>query len=74
MKEILRSNDVVLLSYVEALFGEAGIGHAILDTNMSIVEGSIGVLPRRVLVVEDQWMQARRILMDAGLGEAMDRE
>lgn len=74
MKEILRSNDVVLLSYVEALLGEAGIGHAILDTNMSIVEGSIGVLPRRVLVVEDQWMQARRILTDAGLGEAMDRE
>ncbi len=74
MKELLRSNDPVLLSFVEALFGDAGIGHAILDTNMSIVEGSIGILPRRVLVVEDQWMQARRILQDAGLGEATGRE
>ena len=74
MKELLRSNDPVLLSYVQALFGDAGIGHAILDTNMSIVEGSIGVLPRRVVVAEDQWMQARRILADAGLAEAMGRE
>ena len=74
MKELLRSNDPVLLSFVEALLGEAGIGHAVLDTNMSIVEGSIGILPRRVLVEEDQWRQARRILRDAGLEEAMGDE
>ena len=41
MKELLRTNDPVLLSYVEALLGEAEIGHAVLDTNMSVVEGSI---------------------------------
>ena len=74
MKELLRSNDPVLLSFVEALLSEAGIGHAVLDTNMSIVEGSIGILPRRVLVDEDQWRQARRILRDAGLEKAMDDE
>ena len=74
MKELLRSNDPVLLSFVEALLGEAGIGHAVLDTNMSIVEGSIGILPRRVLVEEDRWLQARRILRDAGLAEAMGDE
>ncbi|MCG8558646.1 MAG: DUF2007 domain-containing protein [Hyphomicrobiales bacterium] len=74
MKELLRSNDPVLLSFVEALLGEAGIGHAVLDTNMSIVEGSIGILPRRVLVEEDRWLQARRILRDAGLAEAIGDE
>ena len=74
MKELLRSNDPVLLSFVEALLGEAGIGHAVLDTNMSIVEGSIGILPRRVLVEEDRWLQARRILRDAGLAEVIGDE
>lgn len=74
MKELLRSNDAVLLSFVEALLGEARIEHAVLDRNMSIVEGSIGILPRRVLVAEDQWLQARRILQDAGLKQAIGHD
>jgi hypothetical protein len=44
MKELLRSNDQVLLSFVSALLNEAGIGFIVLDTNMSIMEGSIGIL------------------------------
>jgi hypothetical protein len=67
MKELFRSNDAVLLSFVEALLNEAGVAHMIADTNMSIVEGSLGVLPRRMLVSEDQWNQALRILRDAEL-------
>lgn len=67
VQELLRSNDAVLLSFVEALFKEAGIEHAIMDAHMSIVEGSVGILPRRVLVGEDDFAQARRILRDAGL-------
>lgn len=70
MKELFRSNDVVLLSFVEALFSDAEIAHAVVDGNMSIVEGSVGILPRRMLVSQDQWEQARRILKDAGLDEA----
>ena len=69
MKELFRSNDVVLLSFIQALFNDAGIGHLVADANMSIIEGSIGILPRRVLVEEDQWAQARRILAEAGLDD-----
>ncbi len=50
MKELLRSNDAVLISYVSALLEEAGIGFIVADMNMSVLEGSIGALPRRVLV------------------------
>ncbi len=69
MKELLRSNDPVLLSYIEALLKDAGVGHMVADANMSIVEGSIGILPRRVLVDQDQWSRARRILSEAGLDD-----
>lgn len=67
MRELFRSNDAVLLSFVESLFNDAGVAHVIVDGNMSIMEGSLGVLPRRMLVSEDQWNQALRILKDAEL-------
>ena len=67
MKELFRSNDAVLLSFVEALLSEAGIAHVIVDGNMSVMEGSLGVLPRRMLVSEDQWSQALRVLKEAEL-------
>ncbi|MFW2391104.1 MAG: putative signal transducing protein [Alphaproteobacteria bacterium] len=72
MKELLRSNDQVLLSFVSALLNEAGIGFIVLDTNMSIMEGSIGILPRRVLVEEGCINQARNLLTEAGVGHALD--
>ena len=68
MKEILRTNDQVLVSAVEALLDSAGIPHRVLDQNMSVLEGSIGILPRRVLVADDHSLSARRLLQDAGLG------
>ncbi len=74
MKELLRSNDPVLLSYVSALLQEAGIGFMVADTNMSVMEGSIGVLPRRVLVDEDEIGQARRILTEAGIGHVIKQD
>ncbi|MFQ5625938.1 MAG: DUF2007 domain-containing protein [Methyloligellaceae bacterium] len=67
MKELFRSNDAVLLSFVQAILSDAGVTHQVADGNMSIMEGSLGVLPRRVLVVEDEWAQARRILKEADL-------
>ena len=54
MKELLRSNDAVLISFVSSLLEEARVGFAVADLNMSVLEGSIGALPRRVLVEEDQ--------------------
>ena len=67
MIELLRSNDPVLMSFADALLNEAGIEHAIVDQNMSIVEGSLGILPRRMLVARNMHENARKILIDAGL-------
>lgn len=68
MVELLRSNDVVLISFVEALLRDAGIIHFIADQNMSILDGSIGILPRRVMVDGDRENEARRLMKDADLG------
>jgi hypothetical protein len=68
VKEILRTNDAVLVSAVEALLDGAGIPHLVLDQNMSVLEGSLGILPRRVLVGDDHSGPARQLLQDAGLG------
>ena len=68
VKEILRTNDQVLVSAVVALLDGAGIPHLVADQNMSVLEGSLGILPRRVLVADDHSRNARRLLVDAGLG------
>jgi len=67
MKELLRTNDVVLISFVGSLLQDAGIGHVVLDANTSVVEGSLGVLPRRVMVEEDRLVMAKRLLADADI-------
>ncbi|HEX7076343.1 MAG TPA: DUF2007 domain-containing protein [Hyphomicrobiaceae bacterium] len=68
MREILRSNNPVLLSFVEVLLRDAGVQPLVADGNMSIMEGSIGVLPRRILVSTDDLTRARKVLQEAGLG------
>ena len=68
MRDILRTNDPVLLSFVEPLFREAEIDFLVADQHISILEGSIGAFPRRVLVHDDDLHEARRIIVDAGLG------
>ena len=71
MRELVRTNDPVLVNAVEALLKSAGIPHTVLDGNMSVLEGSIGILPRRVLVDERCIDDARRVLVDAGLGHEL---
>lgn len=66
MKEILRTTDPVRLSWLTALLADAGIEAVVLDTHTSVVEGSIGAIPRRLVVAGDQYVQARRVLMEAG--------
>ena len=53
MEELIRTNDIVMISFVEALLRDAGIEHMVVDQNMSVMEGSLGVLPRRVLVLAE---------------------
>lgn len=71
LRELLRTNDVVLVSAVGALLDGADIDHLVLDQNMSVIEGSIGIIPRRILVGEQDILQARRILTDAGLAHEL---
>lgn len=71
MQELLRTNDPVLISFVEAILSEADIVHMVADQHTSILEGSIGAIPRRVLVDDDDLMQAQRLLRDADLGSQL---
>jgi len=66
VKELLRSNDPVRLSFVKAVLSAAGIESVILDEHTSIVEGSIGAIQRRVMVAEGQHARARSLLQDLG--------
>lgn len=74
MIELLRTNNPALLTFVEALLKEAGVEYFIADQNISIIEGSIGAFPRRVLVAEDEEDAARRLLTDADLGAELKKK
>ncbi len=69
MREVLRSNDAVLLSFVEVLLRDAGLNPQLVDQHVSAIEGSIGALPRRILIDADELAQARRILKEAELSQ-----
>lgn len=71
MRELIRTNDAVLLSFSQSLMKDAGIQCLIADQGMSILEGSLGLLPRRFLVEEERGDEARRILTDAGLADEL---
>jgi hypothetical protein len=66
--ELLRTNDLVLISRVETILADSGIAVFLADRHMSALEGSLSFLPRRILVDEDEAVRARTILQDAGLG------
>lgn len=68
VKELLRTNDVVLLSWAEAVLGDAGIDAVVLDTHMSVLDGSISAIPRRLMVADDDHAAAEALLRAAGEG------
>ena len=65
MKELVRSNDPVFISWLTASLEDAGIHVLLLDQHMSIVEGSLGILPRRLLVPDDA-LEAATAILEAG--------
>lgn len=71
MIELIRTNDPVIISFAQSLLRDAGIETLVADQNMSVLDGSIGILPRRILVLDDDEPAARRILADAGMGKEM---
>lgn len=74
MRELIRANDPVLVSAVGALLDGAGICYMVLDQNMSVIEGSLGILPRRIMVDDEDAQAARRVVVDAGLGHELRPE
>jgi hypothetical protein len=66
--ELLRTNDLVLISRIEAILAENDIAVFLADQHMSAVEGSLSFLPRRILVADEVAGRARRALAEAGLG------
>ena len=71
MREILRTNDAVLINFAQSLLRQAGIDTFLADQHISLVEGSIGAFPRRLLVGANEWRAARDVLNGAGLGSAL---
>jgi len=69
MRDLVTSNDPVLLNYVQVLLKDAGIDVAVFDGNMSTVQGTLGAVQQRIAVPEEAWSRARRILDEAGLGQ-----
>jgi len=69
--EILRTNDLVLISVIESILKEERVGYFIADQNMAAVEGSLGFLPRRILVDAEHEGRARRVITEAGLGKEL---
>ncbi|MFQ5347338.1 MAG: DUF2007 domain-containing protein [Rhodothalassiaceae bacterium] len=71
MRAVIRSNDPALLSFATSLLSDAGIRVVEWDRNMSIADGSIGILPRRLMVAETDLAAARRLLSEAGLAQEL---
>jgi hypothetical protein len=71
MIELVRTNDLVLISFIESLLAEAGLRFFVADQHMSAIEGSLGFLPRRILIDSEHVDQARRLLSEAGLSREL---
>ena len=67
MRELLITNDPVLLGYVQVLLADQDINALVFDQKISVLEGSIGAFPRRLIVDGDDWLRAARVMKDAGL-------
>ena len=62
MRAVLKTNDPVLLNFAEVLLSDAGITAVVFDTDMSVMDGSIGILPRRLMVPEEDYAKAVEVL------------
>ena len=67
MKELFSTNDITKFVYAETILNSNDIVSFILDENISVLEGSIGILPRRLMVLENDYEQALELLEDFGL-------
>ncbi len=63
MKELLRTNDPIRLSWLRALLKDSGVHSVVFDNHTSLVEGSIGAIPRRLMVADRDYPRARALLV-----------
>jgi hypothetical protein len=71
MREVLRSNDAVMIAFAQRVLQEAGIDSLLADQHISTMEGAIGAFPRRLLVANVHWSAAYRALSGAGLAASL---
>ena len=71
MKELLRSNDPVLLDWLQVLLRDFGIETVVFDAHMSILEGSAGAIERRLMVLDEDFDAACARVTDAGEGHQL---
>ena len=64
MQELLRTNDITVIAYANAILAGSGVDVFELDVNISVLEGSIGILPRRLMVRPDDLIKARQLMRD----------
>lgn len=67
MLELIRTNDLILLSFATSCLEGEGIAVLVADQHMAGLEGAIGAFPRRLCVPADEWARARAVLIEAGL-------
>ena len=72
MKELLRTNDPTVIAFATALLDGEGIAAFQMDVHMSVLEGSLGILPRRVMVRDQDYVRARIVMRDNGIGSGID--
>lgn len=72
MKELLRSTDPTVIAFASALLSGEDIEVFVMDVHMSVLEGSIGVLPRRMMVRDDDLIAAERVIRDNGIPTGRD--
>ncbi len=73
MIAIIKTNNPVTLSYAQSVLNDHDIGSFIADTHASVIEGSIGAIPRRLMVIDEDLAEARKVLTAAGLEEEFCR-
>jgi hypothetical protein len=67
MKQLIRTTDIVTISHIQAILDAEGIATFELDVNMSVLDGSLGILPRRIMVADDEYDDAVQLITAAGL-------
>jgi hypothetical protein len=74
MKLLLQTTDPTVIAFAQALLEGEDIDSFVLDVHMSVFEGSLGILPRRLMVLERDWVEARSVIRANGIDEGYDAE